>query len=151
LNSNPHCLGTDEILMGRVALTVVWFDDDVMTLTVTASSGDFGGRADIYTAPNLLISAADHLDAFPSSVGDHRTFVLSTTKRDTASFDLVSFDAAGHAALVVRLESGRAVQPQSAVIVMEAFPEPLSRFARQLRDVANGERRDAVLDDETGS
>jgi hypothetical protein len=88
---------------------VIWNDDDVFKVRVSAWNGAFGGSADAYVAIGGLTEAAAKLDGFPLQPSDTRELQFGAFGPEwaggAASMCFYCKDAAGHALVEARIES----------------------------------------------
>lgn len=61
-----------------LTLSVLWFDDDVMSVCIQANNGLFSGTAEVYTELDLFTRLAARVAGFPGSRADSRTIELGT-------------------------------------------------------------------------
>ena len=92
-----------------IALTVVWFDDDVVELEIRAGNGRFSGDARGYAAPGVAAELAAALRGFPRNAEDRRFFEIGTLDDHVAGggahFEFRCRDLAGHISILVRLRT----------------------------------------------
>ena len=55
---------------------VIYDDNDVLEVRVSAWNGEFGGKADVYVAIGQLEETAEKLKGFPSDPSDRREFIF---------------------------------------------------------------------------
>src|SRR5689334_1776399 len=92
-----------------IALTVVWFDDDVVELDVRADNGRFSGEARGYASRGVAAELAKALRGFPRGGDDRRLFEIGTFDDKLAGggarFEFACRDSAGHASVLVSLRT----------------------------------------------
>jgi hypothetical protein len=90
-----------------IEFKIVWFDQDVVELRVSASNGRFSGQVNLYLGRGRLSGTADLLKGFPSDSTDSRDVELGTFNPNHvgggAQMHLYCLDMAGHAAVDVKL------------------------------------------------
>jgi hypothetical protein len=137
-------------------IAVVWNDPDFQEVVVSASSGKFWGKVNLYAGPNELKEFAERLNGFPSSRGDKREFTFG--QNDLSGYGVASLifycrDSTGHVALDVALQSTQAAYSlrgnESAVIVIPAVIGDIDRFAAELRNINNRVGARALLQSES--
>ena len=88
---------------GGVKIEVMWFDDDVVELSVHGSNGRFAGTTELYASPDVFSEVANSLRGFPSSIRDHRQIELGTFDPSCGGggvrLTLRCVDAAAHAVI----------------------------------------------------
>ena len=107
---------------------VVWYDNDVIELRVSAWNGTFGGVAKIYEGIGDLQAAAAQLRGFPESPEDIREVVFGNFDRKCAAggvrMRFHCIDGAGHAYVEATIdsnyESGGTIQTVVLAIPIEA-------------------------------
>ena len=62
-----------------IKFELIWHDNDVLNLRVSAWNGSFGGIAEIYEAIGDLETAASNLHGFPKNPSDKREVTLETS------------------------------------------------------------------------
>jgi hypothetical protein len=125
-------------------LDVIWNDEDIFDLRVSAWNGAFGGVARVWAGIGELEKIAAELSGFPKNPSDARDIVLGSfgpgTAGGAASMRFYCVDRAGHAYLESRIESEieSAGVVQSAVVSMpieaaavDAFVGGLQRLERE--------------------
>lgn len=122
---------------------VVWSDEDLQEVVVSASSGLFSGQVNVYGGPNELESVAESLQGFPASPTDRREIHLGQDDLSgygTAKLSVYCTDSTGHLAVEVSMRAFPAslsLRQESAVVVVPAVVGDLDRFVEQLRRVNN--------------
>lgn len=90
-------------------ISVVYTDEDLVELRVTASNGVFAGQVDVYADFDALTELAEVLRDFPGGRSDERAFEVgsldSAYAGGGAGFRFYCLDSVGHAAAEVRLRS----------------------------------------------
>jgi hypothetical protein len=122
---------------------VVWNDEDLQEVVVSASSDLFSGQVNLYGGPIELESVAESLQGFPVSPTDRREIHLG--QDDLSGYGTVRLavyctDSTGHLAVEVTMRTFPASQskrPESAVVVVPAVVGDLDRFVEQLRRANN--------------
>jgi hypothetical protein len=132
-------------------IAVVWNDPDMQEVEVSASSGMFSGKVNLYVGPNELQELAEQLDGFPCGRNDTRELALG--QNDLPGYGKASFifyckDSTGHVALEMALQSTQAYSlrgNESATIVIPAVAGDIDRFTAELRTINNRVGARAVL------
>lgn len=92
-----------------VQLSIVYTDEHLIGLRVTASNGVFAGQADLYADSGAILELAGILRGFPASQSDVREFELGSFDAALAgggaAFRFYCADSVGHAGVEVRLRS----------------------------------------------
>jgi hypothetical protein len=90
-------------------LELIWKDEDMFELRVSAWNGSFGGVANICVGIGRLKEIASRLSGFPTNPSDEREIVLGTFGREfaggAARMRFYCADRAGHAYLESKIES----------------------------------------------
>jgi hypothetical protein len=117
---------------------VLWHDDDVLNLGISAWNGAFGGLAEIYAGIGDLRDAAAQLRGFPKNPADMREVVFGNLDRKWAGggvkmrFHCV--DGAGHAYVEATIDSncqsGGTVQ--NVVFAMPVEAAAVDSFVQEL-------------------
>ena len=130
---------------------VVWNDEDLQEVVVSASSGLFAGQVNLYGGPHELENVAESLQGFPTSPKDRREIHLGQdglSGYGTAIISLYCTDSTGHLAVEVTMHTfpaGHSKRQESAVVVVPAVVGDLDRFVEQLRRVNNQVGKHAEL------
>ena len=135
-------------------IAVVWNDPDMQEVVVSASSGKFSGKVNLYAGLNELKEVVEQLNGFPRSRDDKREFTLG--QNDLPGYGIASLifycrDSTGHVALEVALQSTQAYPlrgNESAIIVIPAVVGDIDRFMAELRNINNRVGARAVLQSE---
>jgi predicted secreted hydrolase len=100
-----------------IRFKVLWWDDAVQEIRVSASNGVFAGEADAYVSHGALSKLATDLSGFPLRASDVRVFQFGSPEGAYAGgFIQLTFsctDPAGHAGIDVVLEAGPAAKSGS--------------------------------------
>lgn len=118
---------------------VIYRDNDLLEVRVTAWNGAFGGTADVYVGIGGLEEAAARLRGFPKRPADVREVMLGAFGPASAgggvSMRFYCADAAGHAYVDSKIESdslaGRPVQCVTLSLPIEAAA--VDSFVEELR------------------
>jgi len=104
-------------------LTVDWYDEDVVGLSVAVSNGNFSGVADLIASLDFAKEIASTLAGFPSRPGDRREVELGTFDPEYAGGGVrLAFhttDGAGHPAVevVVRADPHRGPAESATFVI----------------------------------
>jgi len=122
-----------------VKFQLIWYDNDVIKLLVSAWNGSFGGVAEIYEAIGDLETAASNLRGFPNNPRDQREIIFGNFDRKCAAggvklrFHCV--DGAGHAYVEATMdanyETGGTIQ--TVVLAMPVEAAAIDEFVRELQ------------------
>lgn len=132
-------------------LDVLWHDDDLYDVRVSAWNGAFGGVAEVYVEIGGLEEVAEKLSGFPRSPADVREIVFGAFGREcaggAASMRFYCMDQAGHAYVESRIESDveSAGVVQYAIISMPIEAAAIDSFVSDLRRLERGRSGTAVL------
>lgn len=120
---------------------VIWHDNDVLNLCVSAWNGQFGGVAEVYEAIGALRDAASRLRGFPKDPEDNRELVFGNFDRNCAAGGIKMrfhcVDGAGHAFVEATIDSncysGGTIEIATLAVPVEAaavdtFVEELERL-----------------------
>ena len=134
-----------------ISIKVVYADDDLIEVDVSASNGPFAGVVQAYAALVAPARWADALAGFPLGREDSRDIMIGTFADDEAgggaSLRFAVVDGAGHCALAVRLRADRAVAaPASAAFTMAVEPAAIDTFVAALRAMSGVVGDEATLD-----
>jgi len=127
-----------------IEFRLIWFDNDILNLSVVAWNGAFGGVAEVFEAIGDLQVAADQLRGFPTSPADERVLVFGNFNRRCAAGGIKMrfhcVDGAGHAYVETTIDanyvSGGTIQTAVLAMPVEAtavdvFVEGLERLEVQ--------------------
>ena len=130
-------VGRPEGILARgISFAILWFDDEVIELSVRASNGRFAGTARLYAGREGLAEVASAFRGFPSSNADSRELVLGTFDPACAGggvrLRLGCTDAAGHAAVEAELrtdpQASEVGQSERAQLVVVVEPGAIDDF-----------------------
>ena len=130
---------------------MVWKDEDLFDIRVSAWNGAFGGVAQLYVEIGGIEELADKLSGFPRDPKDVREIVLGAFGREfaggAASMRLYCADKAGHAYLESRIESEyeSAGVVQYALISMPIEAAAIDSFVSDLRRMEKDGSGTAIL------
>jgi len=118
---------------------LIWHDNDVLNLRVSAWNGAFGGVAEVYEAIGDLQAAAALLRGFPNSPADIREVVFGNFDRKFAAggvrMRFHCIDGSGHAyvetTIDAKYETGGTVQ--TVVLAMPVEAAAVDRFVEELQ------------------
>jgi hypothetical protein len=124
-------------------LEVIWNDNDVFKVRVSAWNGAFGGSADTYVAIGGLTGAAAKLEGFPLQPSDVRELQFGAFGPEwaggAANMCFYCKDAAGHSVVEARIESDQlrdhrgASQVQSVSLFVPIEANAVDSFVSDLR------------------
>lgn len=145
-------------LKSFLALKIIWKDDDMFELKVTASNGRYSGTTEVYDTTESLSNFAQTLVDFPND--NKKLFHEAGFKDGYAYFSMHFYciDTAGHIGVVINLEDNVATefrQEEKDKLKLEIIVEPnaidnfqkeLSRLAKTKDGIATLYGRDNRLD-----
>ena len=126
-----------------VSIEIVWSDDHVVEVAVSARGDHFAGTVRIYAGHGELEEIAGQLAGFPTSPNDTRGFTLGAFGDEwaggAASFRFHCVDGVGHPFAEVRLESGerRGGVCETVNLALPVEPAAIDEFVSQLRSVGS--------------
>lgn len=131
-------------------LKVIWKDDDMFDLSVTASSVDFFGRTEVYDQFESLSKFTTTLKGFPN---DNKTLFYEAGQKDSFAYfsmKYYSIDKSGHIGVEIHLESNVATefrQEEKNKLKLEIIVEPsaIDNFHRELFHLAEKQEGSATL------
>jgi hypothetical protein len=118
-----------------IEFQLIWHDNDVLNLRVSAWNGDFGGVAEIYEGVGDLHVAASNLRGFPNNPSDRREIVFD--RKCAAAGVSMRFhcvNGAGHAYVEASVDSNyqRGGTIQTVVLAMPVEAAAVDIFVREL-------------------
>jgi hypothetical protein len=131
--------------------SVLYRDNDLVKVRVSASNSVFRGVADLYLGTDQLSEVATQLRGFPKSVSDIREVTLGTFGPDSAgggvSMRFYCIDRSGHACVETRIEADRdsTGRAQSAVLLVLIEASGVDSFVEELRRLNAGTAAAAYL------
>lgn len=131
-------------------LEIIWKDDDMFELRVTASNVDFFGRTEVYDQSESLSKFASTLKGFPN---DNNTLFYEAGQKDSYAYFSMKYyliDNGGHIGVELNLESNVATeyrQEEKNKVKLEIIVEPsaIDNFQRELYSLAVKEEGSAIL------
>ena len=131
-------------------LKVIWKDDDMFELRVTASNIDFLGRTEVYDQSESLSNFASVLKGFPN---DNKTLFYEAGRKDSYAYfsmKYYSIGKSGQIGVEINLESNVATEYRSEEknkLKLEIIVEPSSidNFQKELFNLAKNEEGTAIL------
>ena len=130
---------------------VIWNDNDVLEVRVSAWNGTFGGSTAVYVPIGGLAKAATKIEGFPRHPSDKRELQFGVFGPERAGGALcMAFyckDAAGHALVEARIESehGEAREAESALFFVPVEATAVDGFVEDLRRLEADRRGIAAL------
>ena len=134
--------------MRKLKITVAWFDNDLLELSLSAASEGFSGRANFYASLRAPMELADLLEGFPLGATDVRQCEFGQrglVGHGGASIRLWCNDSLGHLKLRVGLFMDS--PDESATVALDVVPAELDEFVDQLRLMKLQVGHKAVLGD----
>lgn len=131
-------------------ITVVWEDDCLIEVRISAANGHFRGSGEVYADSDWLLDLATKFRGFPKSREDCFRAELGEPGLARVTIEAFGIDASGHVALAARiieepsfaLKEGRA---QEAEIVFAFEPAAADCFADELQVLAKTLKGSAKL------
>jgi hypothetical protein len=133
-------------------LRIIWKDDEMFELEVTASNGRFSGATEVYDQSIPLNNFATSLEGFPKTTDS--VLVHDAGIKDGYSYFAMKFytiDTVEHLGVLISLESNVSTNYRSNEkdkMTLEIFTEPnyIDNFVRQLKTLAKNEEGEAILE-----
>lgn len=139
-----------EKLKSFLELEVIWKDDDMFELKVTASNGRYFGITEVYDTKESLLSFAQTLIDFPNT--NKTIFHEAGNKGGYAYFamNLYCIDNLGHIGVEINLEDNVATefrQEEKDKLKLEIIVEPsaIDNFQKALSRLATTQKGLAIL------
>ena len=137
-------------LKSFLELQIVWKDDDMFELKVTASNGRYFGTTEVYDTTESLFSFAQTLIGFPN---DNKKLFHDAGFKDGYPYFSMSFyciDNAGHIGVEINLEDNVATEfrhEEKDKLKLEIIVEPsaIDNFQRELTQLATKQEGVATL------
>jgi len=131
-------------------LKVIWKDDDMLELKVTASNEDYFGTTDVYDTSNSLTNFAKSLIGYPK---DDKILLHEAGQINSYAYFAMKFyciDNAGHIGVQVSLEDNVGSefrQEEKNKLTLEILVEPnaIDNFQKQLIQLAVKQTGTAIL------
>ena len=136
-----------------VRISVIYTDEHLIELRVSASNGAFAGQADVYADSEAPAELAAVLRGFPKSQDDVREFELGSFDAayagGGAGFRFYCLDSVGHAAAEVRLRTDPNVEggvSDIAVFHISVEAAAVDSFVTELERMAAAVGQAAILE-----
>jgi hypothetical protein len=137
-------------LKSFLELQIVWEDDDMFELKVTASNSRYFGTTEVYDTTESLFSFAQALIGFPK---DNKKLLHEAGFKDGYAYFSMNFyciDEAGHIGVEINLEDNVATEfrpEEKDKLKVEIIVEPnaIDNFQRELSQLAKKQEGVAVL------
>ena len=131
-------------------LKIVWKDDDMFEVKVSALNGRFAGVTEVYDTPDSLLSFAKSLKGFPI---DNRILFYEAGKKDSYAYYSMRFyqiDNFGHIGVLICLEENvsteyRAEEKDKISLELLVEPSAIDIFQRELIHLAQNQNGNATL------
>jgi hypothetical protein len=117
---------------------IIYKDEHLLKVRISAWNGSFGGAADIYADADQLKEAASDLQRFPRDLSDVREITFGEFGPKSAggaiSMRFYCADRAGHAYVDSRIESeyDPAGKAQSVTMILTIEPAAVDAFVQEL-------------------
>ena len=136
-----------------VRISIIYADEHLIELRVTASNGVFAGQAEVYADSESPAEFAGALRGFPENEGDTREFELGSFDAafagGGAGFRFFCLDSVGHASAEVKLRSDPEVKGGVSDTVLLHVPveaAAIDSFVVQLERMAAVAGQTALLE-----
>jgi len=137
---------------GQLKIKILWFDEHLVELRVSAANRDFSGNAVLYETHDFASRLRAAVAGFPSATDDVRKFELGDVHgQGGVALRLRCLDATGHARLQVSLskdgsgEGGLWAKVQLSIPVVAGA---VDRFSARLEEMKLEVGWEAVLSSE---
>ena len=130
---------------------VLYRDNDLLKVRISAWNGSFGGEGDVYIGTDELGIIGAQLRGFPNSISDIREVVLGDFDSESAGggvkMRFYCVDRAGHAYVDAKIESDRdsVGRVQSATLSAPIEANAVDSFVDDLRSLDLGTAATASL------
>ena len=138
-------------LKSFLELKIVWKDDDMFALKVTASNGRYFGITEVYDTTESLLGFARTLTGFPKD-DNKKSFHEAGNKNGYAYFSMNFYciDNAGHIGVEINLEDTVATEfrhEEKDKLKLEIIVEPyaIDNFQKELSQLATTQKGIAIL------
>ena len=139
-------------LKSFLKLKIIWKDDDMFEMQVTASNGRFIGTTEVYDQSKPLYDFANSLIGFPRT--SDSVFLHEAGEKDSYAYFAMKFytiDNVGHLGVQVTLESNVSTKyrtEEKDKLTLEILTEPslLDNFVKSLMTLASDEKGEAILE-----
>jgi hypothetical protein len=133
-----------------LALEIIWKDEHIIELGVTASNAIFQGKTEVYDQPESLLTFAEALKGVP--LPNQTLFYEKGKKDDYAYFSMKFYpiDTGGHVGVEINLESNVATEfrpEEKNKVKLEIIIEPaaIDNFIQELNHLAQKQEGRAIL------
>jgi len=124
-----------------LTLEVVWYDEDMLEIRLTASNSSFSVRTSFYTALDAPKAVATQIAGFPSRLGEVREVILGGQNLPGYGGLTLRFASEGNlghllvtlSASATPLAAGRPVE--TATFSLSATPSDIDTFAQALQNM----------------
>ncbi|HUX61094.1 MAG TPA: hypothetical protein VMV32_07270 [Ignavibacteriaceae bacterium] len=131
-------------------LKIIWKDDDMFEIKVSASNGRFSGITEVYDTPDSLLSFAKSLKGFP--IGNKIIFYEAGKKDGYAYFSMrfYAIDNFGHVGIQICLEENvstefRAEEKDKISLELLVEPSAIDSFQNELIHLAEKQEGNATI------
>lgn len=137
-------------LKSFLELQIVWKDDDMFELKVTASNGRYFGTTEVYDTTESLFGFAQTLIGFPK---DNEKLLHEAGKKNGYAYFSINFyciDNGGHIGVEINLEENVATEfrhGEKDKLKLEIIVEPsaIDNFQKELNQLATSQKGTAIL------
>lgn len=139
-----------EKLKSFLELEIIWKDDDIFELKVTASNGRYFGITEVYDTTESLLSFAQTLIDFPNQ---NKIAIHEAGKKNGYAYFSMRFyciDKVGHIGIEINLEDTVATEfrkEEKNKLKLEIIAEPsaIDNFQKALKNLAINQKGVAIL------
>ena len=128
-----------KVVRPTIAFEVVWFDNDMLELSLNASNAKFAGQTTFYVNLETPTAFAAHIEGFPRNSEDVREYEFGGTNLPGyggARIRISCKDRSGHLlvhASIYSVPLSKTEVVQSATVQIEATPADVDAFVQQLK------------------
>ena len=122
-------------------LEIIWFDDDMLELRVSASNGRFSGQSTFYASLDEPMKFANHISGFPKSTGDVREYEFGGADLQGyggAKIRMSCKDGSGHLDIKVSISStlfSDVQELETTSLHFATVPSEIDSFVDDLRKI----------------
>ncbi len=132
-------------------IKIIWKDDEMVELQVTASDGNYFGKTEIYDTTESLLDFTKEIEGFPLDF--NKSLFYETGNKDGYAYfsmHLYCLDNAGHIGVEINFEENVASNQMRKIknkIRIEIIVEPvfIDYFQKELTQLANNQMGVATL------
>jgi hypothetical protein len=134
----------------KLSIELIWEDVDLEELCITASNGEYCGRARVYFTQGDIAALAENIQGFPKAVSQVEVFEGGQDDGPRAKLVFRCIDELGHAAVRVSLVEFAYDNAQLPImndvnLEMRFEASALDQFCKELEGVGKRARKIAIL------